>query len=258
MSRAATSTGVDRRPTTSTRPEPGRRPRRPARAPGFYRRLALAGLVAVLLAPGGWVVWVSPLLGVKTVRVEGTSVLREVTVRDAADIATDTPLARIDLQAVRLRVGQLAPVASAVVSRSWPNTVVIRVVERQPVLTVMRQSVPWVLDRTGTVYLRVVDLPGSSVPKGVLPLDTPRPGPKDAATADALAVLQAIPRSLRALVTAVRAPVPALVTLELADGRRVVWGGPDDSALKSRLIGPLLQQPGTEYDVSTPTAVVIR
>src|SRR5690242_8049192 len=77
-------------------------------------------------------VYGTAVLGVRAVRVEGTNVLTPLEVQQAAAVPTLEPLARVDLGAVRNRVQSLAPVDRAVVSRGWPSTLVIRVVERTP------------------------------------------------------------------------------------------------------------------------------
>jgi cell division protein FtsQ len=48
------------------------------------------------------------------------------------------------------------------------------------------------------------------------------------------------------------------VTLVLRDGRRVLWGGVDDTALKSAAAEALLKMPGSFYDVSRPGVVTRR
>ena len=81
-------------------------------------------LVVVLLAAGAYVVWFSPFLAAEQVSVAGTDVLAPVEVREAAAVPIGQPLARLDLDAVRGRVGALPEVKSVRVTRAWPHGVV--------------------------------------------------------------------------------------------------------------------------------------
>ena len=78
------------------------------------------------------------------------------------------------------------------------------------------------------------------------------------ATAAALAVLAALPEPLRAQVRTVDVTDGTSVVLGLADDRRVRWGGPDRAGDKIAVLGPLLTQPGTVYDVSSPELPTVR
>lgn len=44
----------------------------------------------------------------------------------------------------------------------------------------------------------------------------------------------------------------------LRDGRRLLWGGADDTALKAQAAEALLKMPGSVYDVSRPGVVTRR
>lgn len=268
MSKVATSTGVVRRPSAEAprsgsgarRTDATRQPRQStqSRDPHFYKRLII--IVCVLLATiaGGWVIWVSPVLGVTSIRVEGNSVVATAAVRSSAGVDSGTPLARVDLGDVAARVSTLPAVASAEVARAWPNTLVVTVHERVPLAVVTVEGRAWVVDKTGTVYLPVTSLPGGKAPATAITLKIAAPGPKDTTTQAALAVVRTLPAAVRKLVGSVEAPSASAVTLRLKDGRTIIWGGADDSAKKARLVAPLLTQAGNQFDVSSPNAVVIR
>src|SRR2546429_7797390 len=93
--------------------------------------LGLAGIL-------GWVVYGTSLLGVRPVTGHGEAILALEQVRAAAAIPGGTPLASLDLSAVRRRVSALPPVRTARVERDWPSTIVITVTERVPVAAVRR------------------------------------------------------------------------------------------------------------------------
>lgn len=228
-----------------------------ALAPRGHRRqyIALAAVVVVLAL--AWLILLSPVLGVKQIGVDGATVVSAGQVRTAAAIVPDTPLARIDTDAVKAKVEALPAVASAEVSRSWPNEVVITIHERQPVAVVSLGGDKWVVDITGKVYLPASKL-GEDAIKALPPLDVAHPGADDVATRTAVKVIASIPSSLRKEVSSVSATTGADVTLHLEDGRSVIWGGADESKEKASLIGPLLEHDGSEFDISSPQSVVIR
>ena len=248
-------------PVTPTGPRRtrGRRARRPA---DRRRRLVVGlGAAVLVLAVAAWVVLASPLLSVRTVQVDGVSTLTGDEVVAAAGIAAGTPLVRVDTTAAAARVGGLPQVASAEVTRGWPGTVVVTVVERVPVAVVQTAGQRRLVDAGGVVFETVT----GPAPDGVVPLEVSTPGPEDAATRAALGAVTALPAEVRAQLTGVTARTADDVTLTLTDGRSVRWGNADLTDRKARVLGALLQQvdagaiePGALLDVSTPDAVVLR
>jgi len=245
-------------PVTPLRP----RRRRSRRALSPRRRL-LTALAVVLVVAGAltWVVLGSPLLAVHTVQVDGESGLSEQQVVQVAGVAEGTPLMRVDTAAAAARVRQLPQVASAEVTRGWPDTVVITLAERVPVAVVTVDGTQRLVDAGGVVF----DTITGDAPAGVVPLNVSTPGPDDAATTAALGALTALPRDVRAQVTGVSASTADDVTLTLTDGRSVLWGSAADTARKADVLDALLDQledgalePAEVLDVSTPDSVVLR
>ncbi|HSV64323.1 MAG TPA: FtsQ-type POTRA domain-containing protein [Mycobacteriales bacterium] len=218
------------------------------------RTLAAVAVAGVLLV--GAVVYVvgfTGLLGVRSVEVYGSSAVSAREVRDAAAVPVGEPLARLDVGTISRRVGQVPGIQLVRVSRSWPSTVRIDVVERTPVAVVPRGSGLWLVDVEGVLFQRVPVAP-AWLPRLVVA----RPVATDPASRAALTVIAALPTPLRRLVQVVEAPTPDSVTLGLRDGRTVVWGGPGESDTKARVLAPLLSRPGSTYDVSTPSVIVLR
>jgi cell division protein FtsQ len=230
-----------------------------AKAERWARRRRLArrvGIAAAALAPLallGWVLLMSPLLAVRTVAVSGTTRLTPEQVRAAADVVRGTPLARVDAAAVVRRVEALRAVADVRVTRAWPSTLKLRVVERTPVAGIVTKQGVTLIDAAGVPFAAAATLP-----PGVVRLQVTRPGPKDPTTRAALDVLAVLPQPIRGRVRIVRAASPSSVTLVLRDGRRVLWGGVDDTALKAQAAEALLKMPGRYYDVSRPGVVTRR
>jgi cell division protein FtsQ len=220
------------------------------------RALRLTGIAAVALAPLAllaWVLLMSPLLAVRTVAVSGTTRLSPEQVRVAADVVRGTPLARVDASAVVRRVQSLRAVADVRVTRAWPSTLKLQVIERKPVVWVSAKSGVTLVDAAGVPFAAA-----ATRPPNIVRLQVAHPGPKDPTTRAALDVLAVLPQPIRGRVAIVRAASPSSVTLVLRDGRRVLWGGVDDTALKAQAAEALLKMPGSVYDVSRPGVVTRR
>lgn len=224
---------------------------RSARRGRWARRTGSALLVGLPLLALAWVLLLSSWLAVDQVRVTGTHRLDAAAVRAAVALRPGTPLARVDTAAVERRVGRLAPVGAVEVHRSWPGTLVVDVHERTAVAGVLRDDHVDLLDATGTVFATE-----EALPKGVVRLQVPEPGPDDPTTRAALAVHAELPPSLGARVRIVRAGSPTAVALLLDTGKQVVWGAPGRAATKAAAAEALLRMPGDVFDVSAPGVVV--
>ena len=228
-----------------------------ARARQRRLRAAMPWLIGagVLLAAGAlaWVVYGTAVLGVREVRVVGAEALPVDQVLAAAAVRPDRPLARVDLDEVGARVRDLPAVDRAVVTRSWPSTVVIEVVERVAVAAVPSGGAFLLIDDEGVPF-RTVAAPPAGLP--LARLGTPAAG--DENTASALTVLAALSDELREQLVAVSVASPVRIRLELRQGRVVVWGDDTDSDRKSTVATALLREKGNEIDVSAPRVVSIR
>ncbi|MGY1603461.1 cell division protein FtsQ/DivIB [Geodermatophilus sp. SYSU D00815] len=263
MNRAGTTTRDRARGSAGPRPAPVRdqRPVRDRRPAGRRRTQLRLLLLVPLLATVVWVLWASPLLAVRTVQVDGAGSLTADEVRDAAGVAPGTPLLRVDVDAARARVARLPQVASVQVTRGWPSSVVVTVVERVPLAVVDNDGQRVLVDEEGVLF----DTITGPAPDGVVPLDVADPGPDDEATAAGLAALAALPAGVRADVAEVGVADPDDVTLTLTDGTTVLWGDAGESEAKGRVLTALLEQlaagtleAATAIDVSAPDAVVLR
>jgi len=229
-----------------------------------WRAAFYALLAAGLLAVAGWVVFLSPLLVVRSVVVTGTHLVPRAEVLAAAGVEPGTPLIRVNTAQAAARVDAIGQVRGARVSRSWPDRVVIAVRERVPALVLTAPGGGYdLLDSGGVVVrwsasrVRGLPLYLTSVPVTALR------GDQDlAATA---AVLGELPATLRRSVISVTAPAPDQVTLGLAggpagSGRRVtvLWGGTDRAAAKARELAVLMRSRLSYYDVSAPGSVLAR
>jgi cell division protein FtsQ len=249
---------AERRGAGGVTPLPSRR--RPTARRGRHRVLRTA-FTLLLLAAVAWALWAGPLLAVRSVQVDGARTLPADQVRTAAGVEEGTPLLRVDVAAAEARVARLPQVASVQVARGWPSSVVITVVERVPVAVVGEPGRRSLVDREGVLF----DSVSGDPPAGVVPVEVAEPGPGDPATMAVLEALLAVPRDVRARIAVASADDDQEISLTLADGTAVVWGGPEESATKGTALAALLEQiegdrlePAETIDVSTPDAVVLR
>ena len=211
----------------------------------FIIALVLATLIAV-----AWSLLGSSLMVVRHVEVTGAGPLvPAATVRSAAAIPLRTPLARLDTAAAARRVERLAPVLTARVTRSFPDTVVIAVQQRTPVLAVAVASGYHLIDEYGVT----VTSAGSEPPGMPLLIGLPPARGSPAVRAAAL-VIRDLPAWLRYRVRSVSAT--ASVTLQLSGGITVTWGGPGQVAEKAAELEVLLRTSARVINLSDPATAV--
>lgn len=208
--------------------------------------LALAGLAA-------WIVYGTAVFGVREVRVTGTEILSPAQVRQTAAVPVGVPLARVDLSAVENRVAALAPVARVVVSRHWPDTVVVRVIERTAVMAVPQDKKFVLVDAAGVAFQTVPERPADLPLAKVL-----APAPDDLTTRAAVQVLAALTPELREQLVEVAVDGPARIRVRLRGDRVVIWGDATESDTKARVATALLSRKGDTIDVSAPDVVTVR
>jgi cell division protein FtsQ len=216
-------------------------------------RVAFFGvLVLAILAGGAWALLGSSLLVVRNEYVSGNRLVSAAQVLAAAGIRHGTPLASVNTGAAVRRIDQISQVQSATVSRSWPDTIIITVRERTPVLAVAADG-----------WFALIDPSGVTVrwsrhrPAGMPLLDSVagqwRGSPSVRAAA---AVLRHLPARLRAELTSIAAPAPQQITLRLRGGITVLWGAASQSGTKAAEVSVLLRTGARYYNVSDPSTAV--
>lgn len=210
-------------------------------------RYVIASVLLVLVVAGVvWLVFVSSTLTVQHVDVRGESLLSRERVLAAADVPEGSHLAELDLGAIRARVAALAPVARVDVSRDWPDGVLIRITERQPVAVVSLDGHLHAMDTQGVLFRGY-----ATAPPG-LPHVVSTTGVNSAALSQAARVLAALPPGLAGRVDHVQVGGLDRISLVMHSGAVVVWGSDAQSGLKAEVITQLLRQPARRYDVSVP------
>jgi len=235
-------------PISGVNAGPGRRVWR-----ATFLALAAAGVVGAVV----WVLFGSRLLVVRSVIVTGTHLVPRSEVVAVAGVEPGTPLIRVNTAEVAARIDTIRQVRSALVSRSWPDRVVIVVRERTAALALTAPGRGYDLVDSGGVVVqwaasRPADLP---LYLTAAPVSSLRGDPDLAATA---AVLGELPPWLRRSVASVTAPDPDQVTLHLADGITVLWGGTDRAGAKATELTVLMQAHMHYYDVSAQGSVLTK
>jgi cell division protein FtsQ len=232
--------------------------------PGGHQpwRAAFFALAAVAIVAGvGWALLDSRFFVVRSVTVTGTHLVTGAEVRSAAAIPPGLPLIRVNSAMIAQRIERIRQVQSAQVSRDWPDGVTIAVIERRPVLAVTSGRGFQLIDKYGVVVesssRRPPALPSlelSAVP-GSAPVSVPELRGSPAVYAAAV-VLHELPRYLARSVVSMQAPSATEVTLRLARGITIVWGGTDRAAQKSRELAVLMRTHARSYNVSAPGTAV--
>jgi cell division protein FtsQ len=219
--------------------------------------LAVLGAFLVLICLVAIAVY-SPVLALKTVRVDGASRVSASDIKDAVKGQMGTPLALLDFGQIKTDLAKFPLIRSYVTETVPPNTLIIHIVERAPIAVMSEGSGFVVVDPAGVTISHSAERPPA------LPIiDTGSTDTGSTAFKSAVAVLLALPSSVSSKVDTVTARTNDDVTLVLSGvGQKVLWGSADRSAMKARVLADLIshQDPNSvvEFDVSAPNNAVVR
>jgi cell division protein FtsQ len=214
------------------------------------------GLVAAAVA-----VALSPLLDVDRIVVEGTSMMSEADVVDASGVARGDQLVTVDLRGARAALVGSPMIAGATVTREWPDTVRIVVVEERPLAAVSSAGREVAVADTGRVLPDDVDRGGLvvlEVASGV-ELRAGRDVPDQ--VGDALLVLERLPEAVRTQLDVARLSDAGELELVLDDGAIVRFGLVEDVPAKLAATQGVLEQVVREcmdvVDVREPSRATV-
>lgn len=211
------------------------------------RRRWVAALVVLAVLGGGYVLFFTSFLAVRSVEITGTDRVPVERVRELADIADRRPMLRVDTDGAEQRIAALPQVRYVEVSRSWPSTITIEVIERTPVAYFRAYNGVRLVDVEGVPFH-----PVSKAPAKLPELKLDKVAARDPTTRAAMAVLDRLPAGLRKWVKVVSAQSPGSVELTMANGKLVRWGDADQADRKAKVLKALLTRPGRVFDVSSP------
>lgn len=223
------------------------------------RRLVWIGAAAslLLLVVGSLAAAYSPLFAVERISVIGAEQLDAADVEAALADQVGTPLPLVDDSAVKAALVGFPLIESYTLEAKPPHDLVVRLIERTPIGVVSSAAGYTLVDAAGVALATTPDAPA-----GMPVVDVAGGTRTDAFTAVGL-VIRSLPEGIRAQVTAVTASTPDDVTLTLGGtNTQVVWGSAEKSAMKATgLEKMMLARPPADvsvYDVSSPTAIVVR
>lgn len=200
------------------------------------RRLVVAGVVVGTLA-ALWGLSMTPLLDVDHIRVTGATSTGPEAVAAATGIELGDALVTTPLGAAADRVARLPWVETVDVSRRWPGTIQVEVVERRPVAAVPAKAGGWVLlDAAGRQLAVRPELPPGLLKVELAAVDAV---PGQVVAADASPVLELAvsrPQALRDRLLALRPAAGGTVEGTVAVGpdreATVVFGAPTQATAK--------------------------
>lgn len=206
------------------------------------KRLVLAVLLLIMVT-SVYVVYFSSIFSLRTVSVQGSTMVASEDIIQAASIALGTPLARINGDAIFKNLQVFPSVGSVEVRRVWPSEIVLAITERTPIATMSLGGRWKFVDKDGVIYGDT-----AQVPDGLIPISAQR---KSARAAVAKVILF-LPPSLERQVLTMRASSEDSVVLTLTGNRQVFWGNASLSKRKVEVLQVLLQKKARIYDVSAP------
>ena len=218
------------------------------------RRLAWLGTAAVIVSLLGVVATAvySPLLSLRTIQVDGASRVSADEIHAALDDQLGKPLALIDFDKITTTLGTFPLIRSYVTETVPPDTLIIHIVERQPVGAILDRGVYSLVDPAGIVVQTSADrLPG------VPTIDLAGKDTSSDVFESVVEVLLALPAPLLAQVDTITAHTRDDVSLVLTGvGQRVTWGSADNPEKKAAVLAAIIAitdpaSPG-EFDVSAP------
>ena len=217
--------------------------------------MGVGAIVAVALVVTGIVM--SPLLTLTEIVVKGRTDVPERVIAGAAADQIGKPLVALNFDAIRERLSSVTRIQSYTTEIQPPNTLVIRVVERRAIGFMSLKSKWVVVDAAGVVIDTVSEKP-SGMPELFVESTT------DRAFSAMTETLVALPKKLRAKVASMSAQTRDSVRFTLrGTGHEIVWGSPDNSAVKvvvmERALRVANQSNGVfEIDVSAPDNIVLQ
>jgi cell division protein FtsQ len=217
---------------------------------------SIAGSLAAIMIFVGIGVF-TPVLALQTIVVEGANRVPADQIMVALQPQINKPLPLVDMGAVRQSVEAQPLIKSYSTVAVPPHTLVIKIVERSPIGYLAVGGNLVMVDPAGVTLEQSAErIPG-------IPLLTVEGGSaKSPGFTAAVDVINSLPSALAGQLDEVIANTTDDVTLVLIGGARVFWGGPENAAMKNRVLSQLLSVNPvgsvSEYDVSSPKTAVVR
>ena len=126
-------------------------------------RGALVGVVCVGIVYAGYLGFEelvkTPALSVRSIQVEGCESLSTSKVLRMSGVRIGDPLLKINLAGVRHNIVRHPRIKDALVARHLPDTLVIRIIERQPIAVIYKDDGFLMTDEEGVILARADNYP---------------------------------------------------------------------------------------------------
>lgn len=214
---------------------------------------SVIGGLAVFVVLGAY----TPVMAVRDVQIVGAEKVNASDLEQALSRFEGRPLALIDDAAVHAALEPYPMIQRYAVERVPPHTLVVRIEERLPVVSVEADSGFNHHDAAGVLLGNSEGpLPGAPVASGAASDFSSR------AFTAASESLRDMPEELRARITAVTASSAQDVTFTLDNGVTVIWGGSDQTARKAvvlqSMLSALADRAVEQIDVTSTEAPVFK
>lgn len=244
--RAGATRGEDGKVLTLPRP-----PRR--------RRRALISTVVVVLVLAGVLalLYLTPLLSVRTVSVTGTRLASETKLIKLLDPLKGTPLARVSTDQVKGLLASEPAIQDVRLGLDSPGGLVVEIVEHREVALLKQGDSFYLVGDNGAQLKKLAKRSDRKLP--LVQLSVADPDRRIFETV--VQALAQLPSGVLAKLDTAGAGSVDTVTFKLNDGRTVVWGDASQGAWKAADLEVLLSSSGPKdktLDVSTPRRPVAK
>ena len=203
------------------------------------------------------IVTTSPLMSLRTIKVEGTVRLTNAQVIEQLQPLAGLPLAQVSGADVARELSDVALIQSVDTRVELPDTLAVSIIERTPLGAVGTAGNFRVVDQAA------VELWSDTVRPSELPLIGVAADSDDRGFRAIVEALAVIPEEVLRRIDRITASSADTVAFSLRDSdHQVLWGSSEFSAQKARALPAALQAAGAAgaklIDLSTPETVVIR
>ena len=209
------------------------------------------GAVLLVVAVAAAAVWLFPILKVTSFEVVGNDHVAAEEVEQASGVVKGSNLARLDAREAAHGVASLPWVESATVSRAFPSTVHIELVEHEAVAYVRQGDRTILVDNHGKEFVE-----DEAPPEAVeLTGHTDSGSPEMQGAVDAVA---ALPAPIREKVAALEIKDRYSLTFRTEDDKTIFWGASEDNANMAIAFEDVLKLEGESWNISNPSLVTRR
>lgn len=212
------------------------------------------GVSLVVLLIGYIALYFLPVFAVREVTVNGPETIPAEAVVERAAVATGTPLLQVDTHAIARQVAGIPRVDQVTVTRDYPSTLQIDLVERIAMVVVEVDGALHLVDDEGIDF-------GQGEPPPGTPLLTVGENARNSLPSivrDLSTVFDEVRGTAGQEIAEVEVDTPASIVLTLADGRIVEWGAAGRDHEKAVALEMVLSQPGEIWNVSNPALPTTR